>query len=157
MIKVFVILSSTQYVRWQTIINYLRTLNNTDKLQQSITATSQNFEVKKAKATTKKAHKYRKKWIISAFDFHCLHGRSMSLSQTGFHKIDEIGNRGFHKLYEIGNNTNIDIRGFTTWKKSSEKMLPPVGIEPRPLIASDSKSNTILSTLTWHLLARLRL
>ena len=29
-------------------------------------------------------------------------------------------------------------------------MLPPVGIEPGPLIASDSKSNTILSTLTWH-------
>ena len=33
-------------------------------------------------------------------------------------------------------------------KKSSDKMLPPMGIEPRPLIASDSKSNTILSTLT---------
>ena len=42
-------------------------------------------------------------------------------------------------------------------KKSSDKMLPPVGIEPWPLIASDSKSNTILSTLAWHLLARLRL
>ena len=27
-------------------------------------------------------------------------------------------------------------------------MLPLVGIEPRPLIASDSKSNTILSTIT---------
>ena len=26
-------------------------------------------------------------------------------------------------------------------KKSSDKMLPPVGIEPSPLIASDSKSN----------------
>ena len=33
-------------------------------------------------------------------------------------------------------------------KKSSDKMLPPVGIEPRPLIASDSKPHTILSTLT---------
>ena len=33
-------------------------------------------------------------------------------------------------------------------KKSSDKMLPPVEIEPGPLIASDSKSNTILSTLT---------
>ena len=33
-------------------------------------------------------------------------------------------------------------------KKSSDKILPPVGIEPRPLIASDSKSNTLLSTLT---------
>ena len=27
-------------------------------------------------------------------------------------------------------------------------MLPLVGIEPRPLIAPDSKSNTLLSTLT---------
>ena len=33
-------------------------------------------------------------------------------------------------------------------KKSSEKMLPQVGIEPGPLIASDSKSDTILSTPT---------
>ena len=33
-------------------------------------------------------------------------------------------------------------------------MLPLVGIEPGPLIASDSKSNTILSTLTWHVLLR---
>ena len=33
-------------------------------------------------------------------------------------------------------------------KKSSDEILLPVGIEPRPLIASDSKSNTILSTLT---------
>ena len=41
--------------------------------------------------------------------------------------------------------------------KSSDKMLPLVGIEPGPFIASDSKSNTILSTLTWHLLVRLRL
>ena len=39
-------------------------------------------------------------------------------------------------------------------KKSSSKMLPPVGIEPTPLITSDSKSNTILSRLTWHVLVR---
>ena len=38
--------------------------------------------------------------------------------------------------------------------KSSDKTLPPVGIEPAPLITSDSKSNTILSTLTWHVLLR---
>ena len=40
----------------------------------------------------------------------------------------------------------------TMWKqkkKSSDKMISLVGIEPRP---SDSKSNTILSTLIWHLL-----
>ena len=33
-------------------------------------------------------------------------------------------------------------------------MLPPVGIEPGPLITFDSKSNTILSGLTWHVLLR---
>ena len=32
-----------------------------------------------------------------------------------------------------------------------------MGIEPRPLITYDFKSNTILSGLTWHLLVRLRL
>ena len=42
-------------------------------------------------------------------------------------------------------------------KKISDKMLPPVGIEPGPLIASDSKSNALLSTLTLDLLVRLRL
>ena len=59
-----------------------------------------------------------------------------------------------HKLDENGNNANIGIRGFTTWKKSSDKILPAVGIEPWPLITSDSKSNTILSALTWHVLLR---
>ena len=29
-------------------------------------------------------------------------------------------------------------------KKSSDKMLPPVGIEPGPLVASEPKSNTLL-------------
>ena len=62
--------------------------------------------------------------------------------------------RVFHKWDEIGNKPNISIRGFTMWKKFSDKMLPPVGIEPRSLITSDSKSNTILSTLTWHMLLR---
>ena len=33
-------------------------------------------------------------------------------------------------------------------------MLPPVGIELKLLIASDSKSNTLFSTLTWHVLLR---
>ena len=33
-------------------------------------------------------------------------------------------------------------------KKNSDKMLPPVGIEPGPPIASDSESNTLLSGLT---------
>ena len=42
-------------------------------------------------------------------------------------------------------------------KQLSDKMLPPVGIEPGLLIASDSKSNNLLSGLTSHLLVRLRL
>ena len=33
-----------------------------------------------------------------------------------------------------------------------KKMLPPVVIEPRPLIASDSKSNSLLSELVRHVL-----
>ena len=38
-------------------------------------------------------------------------------------------------------------------KKSSDKMLPSVGIEPRPLIVSDSKSNTeTLGSLYSHAL-----
>ena len=43
-----------------------------------------------------------------------------------------MGNRGLEKLDEIANNANIGIRGFTRWKqkKSSNKMLPLVGIEP---------------------------
>ena len=36
--------------------------------------------------------------------------------------------RGFHTLDEISNNANIGIRGFTKWKKSCDKMLPPVEI-----------------------------
>ena len=39
-------------------------------------------------------------------------------------------------------------------KKIQWKMLPPVGIEPRPLITSDSKSSTLLSTLTCYVLLR---
>ena len=39
-------------------------------------------------------------------------------------------------------------------KKPSDKMLPPVGIEPRPGITSDSKSNSLLSELVRHVLLR---
>ena len=41
----------------------------------------------------------------------------------------------FYKLDEIGNNANIGIRGFTIWKqkKTSDKMLPPMSIEPLDL------------------------
>ena len=41
-------------------------------------------------------------------------------------------------------------------KNSRNKMLPPVSIEPGPLTPG-SKSNTLLSGLTSHLLVRLRL
>ena len=43
---------------------------------------------------------------------------------------------GFSQAHNIGNDANIGIRGFYTWKqkKSSDKMLPLVGIEPRPLM-----------------------
>ena len=67
---------------------------------------------------------------------------------------DVRGHSGFSQTHNIGNNANIGIGGFTMWKKSSDKMLPPVGIEPQPLITSDSKSNTVLSTLNWHVLLR---
>ena len=59
-----------------------------------------------------------------------------------------VGSQVFQKIDEVGNDANIGIRGFTTWKKFSDQMLSPVGIEPGPLIACDYKSNTILSTLT---------
>ena len=70
-----------------------------------------------------------------------------------YHKYAQEGFSHAHR------NTNCGIFIFTTWKqkKLSDKMLPPLGIEPGPLIASDSKSSIILSTLTWHLLVRLRL
>ena len=41
--------------------------------------------------------------------------------------------RGFHKLDEIGNNDIIGIKGLTMWKQTNP-VLPPVGIEPRPLM-----------------------
>ena len=40
------------------------------------------------------------------------------------------------------------LRMWRLIKESSDKMLPSVGIEPRPLITSDSKSNTVLSGIT---------
>ena len=42
-------------------------------------------------------------------------------------------------------------------KKSSDKMLPPVGIEPKPFITSDSKSDTILSTCAAYEILKLLL
>ena len=39
-------------------------------------------------------------------------------------------------------------------QKSSDKMLPPVGIVPRPLITSDFKSYTLPFELVRHVLLR---
>ena len=40
--------------------------------------------------------------------------------------------QGFHQ-HKIDNNAYIDISGFPTWKqKSTNKILPLVGIEPNP-------------------------
>ena len=48
---------------------------------------------------------------------------------------------GFSQTHNIGNNANIGIRGFTTWKqKNSNKILPPVSIEP---LAQDPKSRML--------------
>ena len=55
-------------------------------------------------------------------------------------------NRVFHKLDEIGNDANIGIKSFITrTKNTSNKILPPVRIEPR---TSDSKYNNLISQLT---------
>ena len=54
-----------------------------------------------------------------------------------FFAVTEVPrSRVFYKQDEIGHNAYIGIRGFATWKqkKSSNKMLPPVNIEPWPLI-----------------------
>ena len=54
--------------------------------------------------------------------------------------IKEIFQSGFSQTHNIGNNANIGFKGFTTWKqkKSSDKMLPPVPIEPGPLMNQHS-------------------
>ena len=63
--------------------------------------------------------------------------------------INRMHYQVFHKL------CHFCLYCMKTKKKSSDKILPPVGIEPGPLITSGSKFNTILSTLTWHLTVRL--
>ena len=70
----------------------------------------------------------------------------------------QLGNTGLTPFEFFTNYTKMPFLSLLHEnKKSSEKMLPPVGIEPRPLITSDSKCNTILSGLTWHFFVRLRL
>ena len=41
---------------------------------------------------------------------------------------------GFSQTHNTGNNANIDIRHYVKTKKSSDKMLPLVGIEPGTLM-----------------------
>ena len=58
-------------------------------------------------------------------------------------------------MHKNGNNANIGNRGFAMWKqKNPVENVTPRGIEPRPLISSDSKSNIILPGLTWHVLLK---
>ena len=69
--------------------------------------------------------------------------------------LPTVHHSSFSQIDKIDNKDNIDITGFATWKKIQWQNVTPSGI--RTQAASDCKSNTILSTLTWHLLARLRL
>ena len=46
-------------------------------------------------------------------------GYLLRLLQIGLHT-------SFSQIDKIDNNDNIDIRGFSTWKKSNDKMSPPV-------------------------------
>ena len=72
--------------------------------------------------TTDTSNKIVENWLQCAFYFTS--EEIFVRSITVFHKLDEI----FH-------NANIGIRGVTTWKQknSSNKMLPPLNIEPLDL------------------------
>ena len=64
---------------------------------------------------------------------------------------------GFSPIHNIGNNASIGIGGFTMWKKIQWQNVTPSGNRTQVSHNSDSKSNTILSTLTWHVLLRISL
>ena len=53
----------------------------------------------------------------------------------------------FYKLDEIGNSENIGIREFIKSKKSNK-------MYPQWVLTSDSKTNTLLSELIWHVLLK---
>ena len=77
--------------------------------------------------------------------------------QLSFHpRSYYLGNvRGFHKHTTLAIIPILAPEALQCENKnSSNKMLPTVGIEPGSLITSDSKSNTILSGLTCHVLPR---
>ena len=63
---------------------------------------------------------------------------------------DHQSSRGREQLIPLHKSFSYTHRYANTVKTkiSSDKMVPLVGIEPGP---SDSKSNTILPTLTWHI------
>ena len=67
--------------------------------------------------------------IIRAFP-HFSHQQQQQMQKRNM-EMCCCSNRVFHNLDEIGNNANIGIRVFTTWKKFSEKMLPPSGNRTR--------------------------
>ena len=55
--------------------------------------------------------------------------------------------RVFFEMPKNDNNANIGGFVYVKTKKTSNNMLLPVSIKPRPLINSDSKYNTLLSGL----------
>ena len=62
----------------------------------------------------------------------------------------------FLQTHNIGNSANIGIRGFTTWKQKNQvtKCYLQWRLNPDLWLTSDSKSNTLLSQLIWHVLLK---
>ena len=80
-----------------------------------------------------------------------------TLSVTGTGTGTWTGTGGFHKLTTLTIMPILASEASLCEKKSSDKMLPPVGIEPKPFITSDSKSDTILSTCAAYEILKLLL
>ena len=75
------------------------------------------------------------------------------LCHYGFFTYAQHANWVFHKETKLAIMPILTSEALLREKNPVTKCYPPVGIEPRPvIITSDSKSNTILSTLTWHVL-----
>ena len=68
--------------------------------------------------------------------------------------MNQSVNRGFSKLPKLAIMPILIAGALLHENKNSSKNVTPVSIKPR---SSDSKSNTLLSGLTWHLLVRMGL
>ena len=65
------------------------------------------------------------------------------------YRIDLVNSGRFYRFEKLKIQSSFSCSLYCMeTKRSSDKMLPPVGIEAGPLVVSDSKSNTILSGLT---------